>query len=437
MLKIYNSLTKRVETFEPISKPKVNMYVCGATTYNDIHIGNARPVIFFEVVKRYLNFIKYNVKYVSNYTDIDDKIINKSIEQNISEEELAENYIDALRNITIKTIGKLPDETPKATSYIKKMGTYIQKLIETEYAYRNETGVYFRIHKIKDYGILSNQELDSLDEGARIEVDEKKEDPKDFTLWKFTKVGITFDSPFGKGRPGWHTECVVMNEEIFGGPIDIHGGGVDLKFPHHENEIAQSMAMHNHHLSKYWMHVGFVTIDGGKMSKSRGKMVLLKELIEEYNPKSFILLLLSANYRQPVAFSDDLMMQFSSEYDKIERTIKKATFSIIHNKIETNIVENTYLDLFKKEMDNDFNCANALGVCYQLIKEINKEKDLNQLAVGINTLNQMLDVLCLKPILNINSCDLNTYSKWIEARNNMDFEKADVYRNELLTKGWI
>ena len=437
MLKIYNTLTNEIEAFEPIQKCKVNMYVCGATTYNDIHIGNARPLIFFEVVRRYFNYIGYEVKYVSNYTDIDDRIINRSIELKVSEKELAEKYIKAVQEVTIQTIGKLPDETPKATQYIDKMGEFINKLIEMGFAYQNETGVYFRINKIKDYGILSNQEIESLDEGVRIVVDEKKENPKDFSLWKFTKTGITFDSPFGMGRPGWHTECVVMNNEIFGNQIDIHGGGTDLKFPHHENEIAQSMAMHNHHLAKYWMHVGFVMIDGGKMSKSKGKMVLLKDLINSYNPKAYILLLLSSHYRQPVGFSDELIMQFSNEYDKIERTIKKNVFIVRYNKVTSTLLNETYLDLFNKEMDNDFNVANALGVCYQIIKDINREKNVGKLAELVNTLRYLLEVLCLNPEVEINPNDLSLYDKWTEARNSKNFVEADIYRNELSIKGWI
>jgi len=437
MLKIYNSLSRKIEIFEPINKNKVNMYVCGATTYNDIHIGNARPIIFFEVVRKYLSFLGYSVKYVSNYTDIDDKIINKSKELNITEKDLTDKYIEALREVTTKLIGKLPDETPRATEYINTMGKYIEKLIGLGYAYQNETGVYFRVGKIKDYGILSNQEIDNLDEGARIEIDEKKENPKDFNLWKFTKTGITFESPFGKGRPGWHTECVVMNDEIFGTELDIHGGGADLKFPHHENEIAQSMAINHHHLSKYWMHVGLLTMDGGKMSKSIGNVILMKDLVNNNNPKAFIQLLLSAGYRQPVNYSDDLMVQFSNDYDKMERTIKKALFILEYNKISSKSVSDEYIFAFKKEMNNDFNTANALSVCYQVVKEINKEKNLDLLATFYNTLMAMLDVLCLAPSIKVDKHDIATYDKWCEARNSKDYEKADVYRNDLAKKGWI
>ena len=250
MLKFYNSLTNKIEEFKPHNPNKVNMYVCGPTVYNYIHIGNARPVVFYDMVKNYLEFLGYQVNYASNITDIDDKIINKAIEEKKTEKEIATVYEDAYFK-DVKTLGsQKPNFIPHATEYINNMIDFVELLKENGYAYQKDGNVYFRINKITDYGVLSNQDRASLEEGARVDVDLNKEDPLDFTLWKNTKVGIKWPSPFGDGRPGWHTECVVMNHELFKDGLDIHGGGMDLKFPHHENENAQNIAIHNCSLAK-------------------------------------------------------------------------------------------------------------------------------------------------------------------------------------------
>ncbi|MDL2292299.1 cysteine--tRNA ligase [Acholeplasma sp. OttesenSCG-928-E16] len=436
MLKIYNSLTNKIEEFKPIHVNKVNMYVCGATTYNDIHIGNARPIVFFEMVKRYFQFLGYECLYVSNITDIDDRIINKAILENKTEKEIAEEYTKRLFSVTKALVNELPDKTPKATEYIDDMVHYIGELVNLGYAYKNEKGVYFRVHKIKDYGLLSNQELEELEEGFRIDVDDEKEDPKDFNLWKNTKIGITFDSPFGKGRPGWHTECAVMNKKIFNGQIDIHGGGVGLKFPHHENEIAQTEAMDHHHLAKYWMHVGHLRMGTTKMSKSLGNVVYVKDIIKNDQIKPYILLILSTNYRQPISYSDELLVQFTKEYDKIFKTVKKTFFTLLFNKslLET---KGHYLDKFKNEMNNDFNTPNALSVVYELIKEINKTKELSKLNELYNDLIVILEILNLKEDFKVEEIDLIEYRDWLTARDNKDYQKADILRQRLSLKGWI
>ena len=268
MLKIYNSLTNKIEEFKPIDGKNVNMYVCGPTVYDYIHIGNARPVIFYDMMARYLRFCGYNVTYASNITDVDDKIINKAIASNKTEKEIATIYENAYFEAVKKVGSNKPDLIPHATDYINEMINFIDELIKKGYAYESDGDVFFRVSKLADYGILSNQNRDELDSGARISVNEKKESPLDFALWKKTDVGIKWDSPFGAGRPGWHTECVVMNHNLFNDKLDIHGGGMDLKFPHHENEIAQSKALYNNNLANYWIHVGRLDLAGEKMSKS-------------------------------------------------------------------------------------------------------------------------------------------------------------------------
>ena len=277
-LRIYNSLTNKMEEFIPQNKNKVNMYVCGPTVYNYIHIGNARPVIFYDMLRRYLEFCGYEVNYASNITDIDDKIINKAIEENKTEKEIS-TFFENQYFKDCQTVGsQKPKLIPHATEYIPDMVNFIDELIKKGYAYEIDGDVFFRVSKIEDYGCLSNQVKEDLESGARIDINDKKESPLDFALWKKTDKGIKFESPFGLGRPGWHTECVCMNHRLFGDTLDIHGGGMDLKFPHHENEIAQCEALYHHHLAKYWIHVGRLDLKGEKMSKSLGNVIYVKDI---------------------------------------------------------------------------------------------------------------------------------------------------------------
>ena len=296
-LMIYNSLSNKLEEFKPINGNKVNMYVCGPTVYNYIHIGNARPVIFYDMLKRYLEFLGYDVTYASNITDVDDKIIKKAISLNKTEKEVATFYENAFFDATKMVGSKKPDLIPHATDYINEMIEFIEELLEKGYAYQADGDVFFRVSKISDYGVLSNQVSDDLESGARISVNDKKESPLDFTLWKKTTEGIQWDSPFGKGRPGWHTECVVMNHKLFGSMIDIHGGGMDLKFPHHENEIAQCEALYHNHLAKYWLHVGRLDLAGAKMSKSLGNCIYVKDLNSSKDGMILRSLILFSPYR--------------------------------------------------------------------------------------------------------------------------------------------
>ena len=388
-LKLYNSLTNSLEEFKPKNGNDVNMYVCGPTVYNYIHIGNARPVIFFDMFKNYLKFKGYNVHYASNITDVDDKIINKAIENNVTERDITDKYEKAYFIDVNKLGSKRPDIVPHATEYIDEMEHFIKGLEDKGYAYDNDGDVYFRINKLAEYGILSNQNKDELEKGVRIDVSDKKENPLDFTLWKKTDKGIQWDSPFGKGRPGWHTECVCMINNIFHGQeIDIHGGGMDLKFPHHENEIAQANAMYGHHLAKYWMHVGRVNLGKEKMSKSLGNVIWVKDFKpEEYMP--YRLLIVSTPYRNSVDFSEDLFNQYKKMYQKIERAYKQASLTLDLENISDDSINEEEKAKFIEFMDNDINTANVLTLVESIVKNINvlvRNKQYENLAKENNTL---------------------------------------------------
>ena len=438
-LKIYNSLSNKIEEFIPNQKGVVNMYVCGPTVYNYIHIGNARPVIFYDMLRRYLEFIGYKVNYASNITDVDDKIINKALDSGKTEAEVAGFFENAYWD-AVKTVGsRKPDMIPHATEYIPEMISFINELIEKEYAYEADGDVFFRVSKIADYGCLSNQVSEDLESGARIQVNSKKESPLDFALWKKTDKGIKWDSPFGAGRPGWHTECVVMNHKLFGTGLDIHGGGMDLKFPHHENEIAQFEALYKTHLAKYWIHVGRLDLEGEKMSKSLGNVIYVKDLNNSVEGMIMRCLIVFAPYRSIIAYSKDLKDQYQKEYDKWQRAYKQALYTLQYENKLTNDVDSNDIEEFKKQMDDDFNVQNVLTLINTIVKAMNtslRAKDYNTLAVKLNTLKTILDVLGINLFVEkMNDENLDNYKKWQEARANKDFELADVYRNKLIEAG--
>ena len=439
-LKIYNSLTNKLEDFTSIEDKKVNMYVCGPTVYNYIHIGNARPVIFFDTLKRYLEFLGYEVSYASNITDVDDKIINKAIEENKTEKEIAERYADVYFK-NVKDLGaKKPDYTPHATDYIDKMIDFISELKEKGYTYEVDGDVYFRVSKIDDYGVLSNQIAEFLDAGVRKAVDTKKEDPRDFVLWKKTTKGIKWDSPFGEGRPGWHTECVVMSHDIFHHMLDIHGGGMDLKFPHHENEIAQSEALYQNHLAKYWMHVGRLDMNGEKMSKSLGNVVRVVDLSHE-DLMILRLLIVSAPYRSNINYNDDLLNQFKNEYLKITRAFKAASLKLDLENVNTKSLDEESINLFKEYMDNDLNTPNVLTLVDNLVKSINqitRGNDIENLAVKVNTLKLILQILGIElKYQHLSDEDRELYNKWTMLKKEKNFDEADKIRQTLSERGII
>lgn len=434
MLKIYNSLTRQIEPFISKHLNKVNMYVCGPTVYDDIHIGNGRPVVFFDVVKRYLTFLGYEVKYASNITDVDDKIIDRAISLEMTENELATKYANAFLEVVEKLGSDIPDVVPYATNYIDKMIEFIDTLIKSDYAYVTNSGIYFRVSKISDYGILSNQKIDELKTGVRVDLESDKEDPADFALWKFTDLGIKYDAPWGKGRPGWHTECVVMTSEIFEEELDIHGGGFDLKFPHHENEIAQSMAHHDHHLAKYWMHVGRLDLANVKMSKSLGNDIKVKSLLSKYSAGAYRFLLLAHGYRNPIAFTEELIEQYQKSYDKISYTLNKWHFMFEVNQNKQGDGYESNIESFKALMNDDFNTPLVITQLENLNKELNKTGNYQIYLSMI----KILEVLGIKPNINeVTAEDIKIYQNWQEARINKDFATADTLRAYLSEKGWI
>ena len=435
-LTIYNSLTNKMEEFIPQQENKVNMYVCGPTVYNYIHIGNARPVICYDMMRRYLKFLGYDVTYASNITDVDDKIIKKALEQNKTEKEIATFYENAYFD-AVKEVGSTkPDLIPHATDYIAEMISFIQELIEKGYAYNVDGDVFFRVSKIADYGCLSNQVTEDLESGARISVDSKKESPLDFALWKKTDEGIKWDSPFGEGRPGWHTECVVMNHKLFGTGLDIHGGGMDLKFPHHENEIAQFEALYKTHLAKYWIHVGRLDLAGEKMSKSLGNVIYVKDLESKKEGMILRSLILFSPYRSIISYSEDLKNQYAKEYDKWQRAYKQALYTLQYENKLTDKVNDSDISKFKEYMNQDFNVQNVLTLVNDIVKEINtslRSNNYDETAIKLNTFKTIFDVLGINLFVEeMNEEQLDAYSKWMEARNNKDFETADIYRNKLI-----
>jgi len=438
-LKIYNSLSNKIEEFIPNKENVVNMYVCGPTVYNYIHIGNARPVIFYDMLRRYLEFSGYKVNYASNITDVDDKIINKALEQNKTESDIAKFYEEAYWSSVAKVGSKKPDMIPHATEYINEMIDFINELIEKGYAYNVDGDVFFRVSKISDYGCLSNQVTDDLESGARIQVDNKKESPLDFALWKKTDKGIKWDSPFGSGRPGWHTECVVMNHKLFGTALDIHGGGMDLKFPHHENEIAQFEALYKTHLAKYWIHVGRLDLNGEKMSKSLGNVIYVNNLNNTTDGMVLRALILFAPYRSIISYSEELKNQYFKEYEKWQRAYKQALYTLQYENLLTDKLDELDINEFKNQMDDDFNVQNVLTLINTIIKSMNttlRSKDYNTLAIKTNTLKTIMDVLGINLFVEkMSDENLDNYKKWQEARANKDFDTADIYRNKLVEAG--
>lgn len=435
-MKLYNSLTDKKEDFKTIKEKELSLYVCGPTVYNYIHIGNARPIVFFDVVRRYFEYIGYQVHYVVNITDVDDKIILESERLNIPEKELTDFFTKAYIDDMVSLNALLPTKMPKATQYIPEMIFYISDLIEKEYAYVSSNDIYFRVDKIKEYGSLSNQVIEDLVVGSRIEENKDKENPADFTLWKQTTLGLNFESPWGRGRPGWHTECACMNKSIFDEMIDIHGGGTDLKFPHHENEMAQSIATSNHTLANVWMHVGRLDMDNTKMSKSLGNIVLVKDLLKEYEYQAYRLLILSHPYRQPINYSSDLMNQFNHEWQRIKRALKQA-FIDISIKYYTHVeYDQDALNRFLKALADDFNIANGLSVIYEQVKTMNKEQSVENKAVAYYTALEMLDILGINvEQRKMTDEQIKEYHDWQIARTEKRYQDADKIRIRLSEAG--
>lgn len=442
-IKFYNSLSKKIETFIPLKEGEVSMYVCGPTVYNYPHIGNMRPVVVFDTLRRFLEYIGYKVTYVSNFTDVDDKIINEAKLKNISEYELTNFFIDEFKKTTTNIGSKLPTITPRVSEYIEDIISYIDNLVKTGNAYVNDGDVYFRVNNIKDYGVLSGIDVEDLINGARIATSDKKESPIDFTLWKKTSEGVKFSSPWSEGRPGWHTECCVMIDSIFDdNQIDIHGGGYDLKFPHHENEIAQSEATHGNKIARYWLHNNFINVNNEKMSKSLGNVFLAKDLINEFGGETLRLAILSAPYRQPINFTDTTMETARTEITKIKNVYKQLSLYLQVGGITLPINEKGKgLDKFLSSLADDINTPNALACLYEAVKNANialrnKNTSIEEIKQHYLNISDMVSILGLDVAYRyLSQDDINLYHSYEQAKINKDYQRSDLIRNELIEKG--
>ena len=456
-MKIFNTLTRRKEEFVPLEEGKVKMYVCGPTVYNLIHIGNARPMIIFDTVRRYMEYKGYEVNYVSNFTDVDDKIIKKAIEEGVSAEEISTRYIKECKKDMADMNVKPATTAPQATQEIQGMIDMIQTLIDKGYAYPAADGtVYFRVKKFKEYGKLSHKNLDDLQSGFRslkVSGEDQKEDPLDFVLWKPKKEGETsWPSPWCDGRPGWHIECSVMSKKYLGEEIDIHAGGEDLIFPHHENEIAQSECCNGKIFARYWMHNGFLNIDNRKMSKSLGNFRTVRQIGEQYDLQVLRFFMLNAHYRSPLNFSADLMEAAKNSLERIleaagklsDRKDNAAAENITEEELALLKEAEGFVTKFEAAMDDDFNTADALAAIFELVKFANtnvNENSSKEFAAGLyEELFKLSDVLGLKiekkeEILDKEIEDLIQERQ--AARKAKDFKRADEIRDELLKKGII
>ncbi|PXX85864.1 cysteine--tRNA ligase [Staphylococcus warneri] len=447
MITLYNTLTRQKETFEPIEPGKVKMYVCGPTVYNYIHIGNARPAINYDVVRRYFEYKGYEVTYVSNFTDVDDKLIKRSKELNESVPEIADKYIKAFYEDVGALSVKKATSNPRVMNHMDEIIDFIKKLVDEGYAYESNGDVYFRTRQFKDYGKLSHQSIDDLKVGARIEAGDQKEDALDFTLWKKAKPGeISWESPFGEGRPGWHIECSVMAFHELGPTIDIHAGGSDLQFPHHENEIAQSEA-HNHApFANYWMHNGFINIDNEKMSKSLGNFILVHDIIKEIDPDVLRFFMISVHYRSPINYNLELVSAAKSGLERIRNSYqlieeREAIATNIDNQEEYINQIDQILENFETVMDDDFNTANAVTAWYDLAKLANRYVLENVTSTKViakfKEVYQIFSDVLGVPLKGNQQDDLldEDIEKLIEERNearkNKDFARADEIRDHL------
>lgn len=460
MIKIYNTLKGELEIFKPLKEGEVSMYVCGPTVYNYIHIGNARPAIFFDTVRRYFEFRGYKVKYVQNFTDVDDKMIRKANEEGVTLQDIAKKYIDAYFEDTAKV--NLKEEgmiRPKATEHIGEMIKIIKTLIEKGYAYESQGDVYFDVNSYKqEYGELSGQSIDDLKSGARIDVSEIKKDPLDFALWKKAKEGEPFwNSPWGKGRPGWHIECSAMSNKYLGPTFDIHGGGQDLIFPHHENEIAQSKCGTGGEFARYWIHNGYINVKGEKMSKSLGNFFLLREVLEQFEGRVVRFFILSSHYRKPIDFSDNELVQSKAGLERIENAVSRGKEILTSKPVENGsdlaeLKETLEIskDKFIRCMDEDFNTAGGIGAIFELVKELNKAGEIDKISkVGFEVLEDTIEYIrvvmeevfgvLLKVEVQVGDMTTELIEFLLElrreARDSKDWAFSDKVRDRLLEMG--
>lgn len=450
-MKVYNSLTRQKEEFIPNNPDEVKVYVCGPTVYNFFHLGNARPFVVFDTLRRYLKYIGYNVNFVQNFTDVDDKIINRAKEEGISAPEVSEKYIKEYFD-DAKALNVVPADThPRVSENIQQIIEFVETLIEKGYAYEVDGDVYYSTRKFKDYGKLSKQNIEELEAGARIAVEEKKKDPLDFALWKARKEEseIAWESPWGMGRPGWHIECSAMSRRYLGPTLDIHAGGQDLQFPHHENEIAQSEACNGVPFAKYWMHNAYITIDKEKMSKSLGNFFTVREIREKYKGEVIRYFLLSGHYRSPIDFNDNLMEMSKASLARFENARKNLEFLIEKGEgqmtdDEKKVFESydSYRAKFKEAMDDDLNTADAISAIFELVTAINQAvKDGASKEFAQKSLDTLLELTHVLGLLEAEeNADVDDEIKKLvdereAARAAKDFAKADQIRDELKAKG--
>jgi cysteinyl-tRNA synthetase len=451
-MKFYNTLTGKKEEFIPLEPGKVKMYACGPTVYDYFHIGNARTFIIFDALRRYLKYRGYDVTFVQNFTDVDDKIINRAREEGVSPGEISEKFIQIYFEDS-KTLGiEKADICPKVTENIDEIIEFIQELMDKGYAYESEGDVYFDVSKFKDYGKLSKQNLEELQLGARVEVSEQKRNPLDFALWKTAKPNeLNWESPWGSGRPGWHIECSTMANRYLGETIDIHGGGGDLIFPHHENEIAQSEARSGKPFANYWLHVGYLNIDSKKMSKSLGNFFTPREIAKEFDLENYRFLILSAHYRSPVNFSKELLESAKNGLDRLytgknnlEYLIENADDKVLTEDEEKWIEDlKLYRDRFNEAVDDDFNTADGIAVIFDLIREINTNVDEE---TAKQTLQEAYNLFIeLTSVLGLLGKKEGILEEDIEkligerqkARKERNFGLSDKIRDDLKKKGII
>jgi cysteinyl-tRNA synthetase len=444
-IKIYNTLTRKKEEFVPLEEGKVKMYVCGPTVYNYIHIGNARPAIVFDTVRRYFEFRGYEIKFISNFTDVDDKLIRAANELGTDVPTVADRFINAYFE-DVSALGcKKADAHPRVMESMDIIIEFISKLMEKDFAYESEGDVYFRTRKFEGYGKLSHQSVDELRVGARIEVGEKKQDALDFALWKAAKEGeISWESPWGDGRPGWHIECSAMAKKYLGDTIDIHAGGQDLTFPHHENEIAQSESYTGKEFARYWMHNGYINIDNEKMSKSLGNFVLVHDIIKKHNPQVLRFFMLSVHYRNPINYSEELLENTAAAFDRIKTSYEnlkhRRDMSVNLNEQKQDWLDKitTLRNEFIEAMDDDFNTANAVSVLFELSKQANyylleKNTSIEVIDAFLKEIDELVSVLGLtlrdEELLDEEIEDL--IQKRIEARKSRNFQLSDQIRDQL------
>lgn len=453
-INIYNTLTRSKEKFKPGAPPLVTFYVCGPTVYDYIHIGNARVFIIFDVVRRYLEYRGYQVKLVQNYTDIDDKMIKRANEQGISVPELADRFIRAYEEDVGALKVRPADVTPRATEHIEDIIKLIEQLLENGYAYISDGDVYYDTAKFADYGQLSHQKQDDLLMGARVEPGEKKRSPLDFVLWKQKKDGEpSWNSPWGEGRPGWHIECSAMSTHFMNDTLDIHAGGADLIFPHHENEIAQTWGAEQRPLARYWMHAGYLNIEDQKMSKSLGNVRTVHELVKEYDPMDLRFLILSAHYRSPLNFSGGLVAQSRSGRQRLQEmttnllnAIEKAEDSKGEQEEQLRRALNETKERFVKAMDDDFNTADGLGVIFDLARSCNiylkeghpyNKELLEEVARFIRGFNDIFEVIDIFGPETLDDQINDMIARRDAARDKKDFATADRIRDELSERGIV